>query len=419
MLKRIRGLIRGYQAGRKYRRILKSNKHLDTVYFDIGSTYCKCAFKSTVLNFKSSIREVEKVQITPAINNWIEVDGRYFVIGESTKANEVFKRKYLRTNINILVLYGIKLLKEKKVLRGNDIKINMLVPSNELQYKKVLETKLNGMYLVDGTETSITLNKLFCEGESSGVYFKEKYNYNGNLGVVNIGGYSTDVIVINSSNATEKVASISTGVQSLLSELTRFVDGVPNSNILSSWLNDGYLIKETSEVKEVKKQFAENIYFDVVANAIKTVNPDNLRLVFTGGGALLLEKELKEVLKDYKIVVLSKEEATYSDLLGAIALDNNNVIEVPSEAPREEIKEVEEVIAEEVMEKAEEVQKNVIELLGTKEKDLKLTNEKSKYDICSEYFDAGFTNKDIMEKIDVAYQTLKNYRSKWNKSRVV
>ena len=85
MLKRIRGLIRGYQAGRKYRRILKSNKHLDTVYFDIGSTYCKCAFKSTVLNFKSSIREVEKVQITPAINNWIEIDGRYFVIGESTK----------------------------------------------------------------------------------------------------------------------------------------------------------------------------------------------------------------------------------------------------------------------------------------------------------------------------------------------
>lgn len=398
--------LRGILNNRKYKKILKRNKQQDTIYVDLGSTSIKMCFQNELINFKASIRKANNEnEITPAMKNFIKVGNDYYIIGEANKSNEIASYKAERDNIDILILYGIKLLKSKGIKLKSTLKINILVPFTELKFKDILSKKINGVYKLEGKEITLVVNKLFVEGESSAIYFKEKYKVEGNLIVCNIGGKTSDINIINSNDNIEKTMSVNMGVQALLSEIVRYTKA-PSSNILSTWLSDGYKFtkEEMDHIKKVNREFINNIYNDLIANSIKLVNPNNTKILFTGGGSLILKDSIIEELKEYKIKILNKYESIFSDLLGAMILSNETLnIENIDNNKFTDTKQIEEKEESEI----QEIKENKI---------VNLSNcRKTKYELFVELFEAGFSSQEIMEKTNMAKQTLKNYKSKYTK----
>lgn len=376
----------------RYQRVIKNNNHKDILYVDLGSTSVKMCCQNELIQFKASIREITNtILITPAMSNWVSVNNNYYIIGEANKSNEVCFYKYERKYLEVLILYGVKLLRSKGVVIGDNLKVNILVPFTELKYIKVLEDKINGLYQTDIGEIILTLNKSYVEGESSGVFFKEHYKVAGNLIVCNIGGKTSDITIINSNNSIEKIMSINMGIQSLLSEIVKYTSA-PSSNILSNWLQDNYKFSKEEEIhlKEVNKDFINNIYNDLIVNAIKLTNPQNTTILFTGGGSLILKNEIQELLKDYKVKVLNQYESVYSDILGAMILSKETIKLKSESIPNETIaKEI--ILDEEIKER------------------------KSMYQQFVELFEAGLSAEEIMDRTRMAKQTFKNYKSRYNK----
>lgn len=79
------------------------------------------------------------------------------------------------------------------------MKVDILLPYNQIHTKKQLSNRIDGIYQVRNNlhefDLSLTLNKVFVEGETSKVYFEKNYNTGGNTCVVNI-GYSTTNIAL-------------------------------------------------------------------------------------------------------------------------------------------------------------------------------------------------------------------------------
>lgn len=388
MIRKIKELINKW----KHQRVIKNNNDIDILYVDLGSTSVKMCYQNELIQFKASIREITNtILITPAMSNWISVNNKYYIIGEANKSNEVCFYKYERKYLEVLILYGVKLLRSKGVVIGDDIKVNILVPFTELKYIKALEDKINGLYQTDIGEIILTLNKPYVEGESSGVFFKEHYKVAGNLIVCNIGGKTSDITIINSNNSIEKIMSINMGVQALLSEIVKYTSA-PSSNILSNWLQDNYKFSKEEEIhlKEVNKDFINNIYNDLIVNAIKLTNPQNTTILFTGGGSLILKNEIQELLKDYKVKVLNQYESVYSDILGAMILSKESIKLKSESIPNE-------TIAKEIA------------------LDEEIKERKSMYQQFVELFEAGLSAEEIMDRTKMAKQTFKNYKSRYNK----
>lgn len=398
MFKKIRELINKW----KYSKVLKKHTESETLFIDLGSTSIKCAFKGELISFKSSIRKVLDVnEITPATKNYIKVNNEYFIIGEAEKSNESAEYKVDRKHIDIMILYGLKVFKEKGIKVSDNSKLNILLPFNEIQFKSKLENRINGLYKVDDEQVTLTVNKVFCEGECSSVFYKEHYKDKGNVIVINVGGKTTDVNSTNANGHREKIVSIDLGTQYLLSQVVRFTKA-PTSNILSQWLVDGYkLTKEEKEhLGQAGKEFISNIWNDLYSGVIKAANPQNTTILAVGGGANLLKDTIEEAIpKGYKVKTLSSYENIYSDILGAMILEKESV--TINNKPKEEIKEFIEEVALDL---------DVPEVIVAA-----TTEKKTKYQMFVELFEAGLTNEEIMEKTDMAKQTLKNYKTKYNK----
>lgn len=396
MFRRIREALNN----RKYKKILKQVNIDDTVYVDLGSTSIKMAYNGELITFKSSIREVRDIhEITPAMKNYIEVNNKYYIIGEAEKSNEVCDYKVDRKYIDIIILYGLKVFKYKGIKVSNNLKINILLPFDEIQFKSRLEKRINSLYKVESGQVTLTVNKIFLEGESSSVFYREHYKAKGNIIVANVGGKTTDIHLINSDGYSEKTISIDLGTQYLLSQLVRYTKA-PTSNILSQWLADGYKFtkEEKEHVREVGKDFISNIWNDVYSGVIKIANPQNTTILIVGGGANILKDSIKESLPNsYKVKTLSNYENIYADLLGAVILDGDN-INIPIEIDKK-VDEVESI-------------KKVSSKKGTVKK-------KGKYEDFVLLKKKGMEQQDILDKLGIALQTYRNMQCKYNKENRV
>lgn len=397
MKQMVRGLIDRIQAIRnkvKYNKIKKNiniNNTNDIVYVDLGASNIKMSYKGELLTFRSSIRKVLVEDEITIQKNAIRCNGCWYIVGESNQPTGNYEYKYQKEYLEVLILFGLSMFKDKVNGIGENLKVNILLPYNQLHTRKNLENKINGVYEVNYINTlgiqefstSITLGNVFAEGEASKVYIEKNHNTYGNLCVINIGYSTTEATLVNTLGNRENFISLNIGTNNLLSQYLKYTKA-PTSSILSSWLNDGYTFSkdEARAIAEVNKQYISTLWNDIYNGVIKLSNPTNTSIVFVGGGANLLIDSFKEAIpKEYNVKALIPLESSYSDLLGMILLSNDTI---------------------------EPTKINPVEEVPT-------TKKLSNYEKFKELKEKGLEVKEIATVTGLAIQTLRNYNVKYNK----
>lgn len=388
-LRRIKNKIENVLRKFKYKKFKKVNSSNDIVFVDLGASSIKMSYKGELITFRSSIRKVyDKNEITIQ-KNAINVNGEWFIVGESNLSTGNYLYKYEKEYLEVLILFGLSMIKDKVRSISNDLKVNILLPYNQIHTKKQLSNKIDGIYEVRNNlhefDLALTLNKVFVEGEASKVYFEKNYNTVGNTCVVNIGYSTTDIALYNTLNCREQITSINIGTNNLLSQYLKYTKA-PTSSVLNTWLNDGYTFtkEEYKNISMVNQEYIKTLWNDIYNGVIKLSNPGNTSVVFCGGGALLLIDEFKQSIpREYNIKVLNEIECIYSDLLGMILLSNEKVsvenyeYDYEPEPPRK--------------------------------------NKVSNFEKFIELKEQGYTNEEIIRITNLAPQTIRNYQSKLNK----
>lgn len=291
----------------------------DTVYVDLGASSIKMSYKGKFITFRSSVRQAMDEEMTFQENK-IQVDGKWYIIGESSQPTGTYQYKYRKENLHVLVLYGLKLLGFER----DEAQLHVLLPYNELGTTKELNVKLCSTYQLHDTRVKLQVAKVYVEGESSKHYISQKLKLKGkNVCVVNVGYSTTDIALFSSNGYREKMVSLSLGTNAILSEVAGYTQA-PTSSILNAWLVDGYKFTKDEQLKvsNVTSRFLSMIKSDLGSTVFKIANPQNLVIVWCGGGSQLLQGEIDRVFKGYSCKVLDVEDAIYTYLKGMIKLHN-------------------------------------------------------------------------------------------------
>ena len=385
-LRRIKNKIEDIIRKFKYRKIKKFNNSNETVFVDLGASSIKMSYKGELITFRSSIRKVYDNNEITIQKNSINVNGQWFIVGESTQPTGNYEYKYEKEHLEILILFGLSMIKDKVKNISNDLKVNILLPYNQIHTKKQLSNKIDGIYQLRNNlhefDLALTLNKVFVEGETSKVYFEKNYNTGGNTCVVNIGYSTTDIALYNTLNCREQITSINIGTNNLLSQYLKYTKA-PTSSVLNTWLNDGYTFtkEEYKNISMVNQEYIKTLWNDIYNGVIKLSNPGNTSVVFCGGGALLLIDEFKQSIpREYNIKVLNEIECIYSDVLGMILLSNEKI--------------------------------NIENYKCDYEPEPPRKSKVSNFEKFKELKEQGYTNEEIIRITNLAPQTIRNYQSK-------
>ena len=132
---------------------------------------------------------------------------------------------------------------------------------------------------------------------------------------------TTDIALFSSQGYREKMVSLSMGTNAIMSEVVGHTQA-PTSSILNSWLVDGYKFTKDEQLKvsSMTSRFLSMIKSDLESTVFKVANPQNLVIVWCGGGSQLLQGEIDKLFKGYTCKVLDVEDAIYTDLKGMIKL---------------------------------------------------------------------------------------------------
>ena len=346
-----------------------TNGDSDAVYVDLGASSIKMSYKGEFITFRSSVRVASDEEVTFQ-DNKILVDGKWYIIGESSQPTGTYQYKYRKENLHVLVLYGLKLLGFEQV----EARLHILLPYNELHTTKELNSKLSSHQLHDA-KVKLQVAKVYVEGESSKHYISNKLKLKGqNVCVVNIGYSTTDIALFSSNGYREKMVSLSMGTNAIMSEVVGHTQA-PASSILNSWLVDGYQFTKDEQLKvsSVTSRFLSMIKSDLESIVFKVANPQNLVIVWCGGGSQLVHSEIDRVFKGYSCKVLDVEDSIYTDLKGMIELHNPATEE------------------ERVLTKEEREQK-IVELKGQ-----------------------GYKSKEVAQMLGCSESTVNNFMTKYNK----
>lgn len=432
----VRCLIEKVREIRSKVKYKKSVKGLDTgdgtqLFIDIGSSSIKASIGNEYITFRASIREVINRNELTIANNVICVDGSWFVIGENNTPVQNVNLKCEKENLNILVLYAVKLIKEKICnIDLSNIQVNTMLPFNQLHTVERLSKVINNNYMVSdlkGNELQINLvtNKVMCEGETSLVYLNEIHNTNkcDNTVVLNFGNSTIDCITMdNVQNARQEVMTINQGTNLLFANYLKYLPQVPNSSLLGSFLKSGKFKFTKEEQKGIdfeNELYLKSIWYDV-ESLIKKVNLYSTNIIVTGGGAMVLHKAIKERLEDrYNIILPSNEDAIYSDLKGLkLICNNNNNDDVTSHDNNGMTIEDDGNGNKIFINNKSLVTSNQAEKVISNNM---ITNTKSNFDLFITLRESGYSLKQIYENklLELSYGTLKNYNCKYNKLQMV
>ena len=294
-----------------------NNSNSDILYIDLGASSIKMSYKGKFITFRSSVRVASDEEVTFQ-DNKILVDGKWFIIGESSQPTGTYQYKYMKENLHVLALYGLRLLEFEQ----DEAQLHVLLPYNELGTTQELKRKLGGVYQLYVTKMKLQVVKVYVEGESSKHYISNKLKLKGqNVCVVNVGYSTIDIALFSSNGYREKMMSLSMGANAILSEVAGYTQA-PTSSILNAWLVDGYKFTkdEQSHVSGVTSRFLSMIKSDLESTVFKVANPQNLVIVWCGGGSQLVQGEIDKVFKGYSCKVLDVEDSIYTDLKGMIEL---------------------------------------------------------------------------------------------------
>ena len=340
------------------------------VYVDLGASSIKMSYNGKFITFRSSVRVASYEEVTFQENK-ILVDGKWYIIGESATPTGNYKYKFQKENLHVLVLYGLQLLE----FQEDEVQLHILLPYNELGTTKELHSKLSKSYQLCDTKMKLQVAHVYVEGESSKHYISQKLKLKGkNVCVINVGYSTTDIALFSSKGYRENMVSLSMGTNAILSEVVGHTQA-PTSSILNSWLVDGYKFTkdEQLQVSGVTSRFLSMIKCDLESTVFKVANPQNLVIVWCGGGSQLIRDEINKVFKGYSCKVLDVEDSIYTDLKGMIELHNPATEE------------------ERVLTKEEREQK-IVELKGQ-----------------------GYKSKEVAQMLGCSESTVNNFMTKYNK----
>lgn len=308
----------------------------NTVVIDQGANSYKVCSSKNKLTYKSSKEEVD-IDTVMLEQNVITINNRTYKIGTDkiSQSSETLKYKKEYTE---LMLYGIAKLDllekfDKNKSGIKEIDVYILVPKSQLNTKDYYAVELdNKLYKckVNGHEEvkyKLHFKRLFAEGLSSynALDSKTLKNIEG-LIIANMGMSTIDVFNLNSELAEESNGVLNMGARHILFELMQELSNhnlaLDNSNMVNKYLlSGGELTKPQQKcVIKVKNAFVVEMYKElrsIFLNANK-----NTTVLFVGGTALMLKKELTEFFKknnkNLKIKFLSDEDSIFADCIGAM-----------------------------------------------------------------------------------------------------
>ncbi len=326
--------VRGIRNKCRYNKAIKNTDADGTqLFIDIGSSSIKVSIGNEYINFRASIREVTNRNELTIANNVIGVNGRWYVIGENNTPVQNVNLKYQKENLNVLVLYSIKILSEKVKTDLANVQVCTMLPFNQLNTRDKLEKVINGVYNVEDLRDNkitinMTLSNVQCEGETSLVYFNSVHsNKCDNTIVLNIGNSTIDAITFdNVQNARQEVMTINVGTNLLFTNYLKYLSHVPNSSLLGSFLKSAkfkFSKEEQKAIDQENEMYLKSIWYDV-ESLIKKVNQYSCNIIITGGGVMVLHEAIREVLGDrYNIILPNKEDVIFSDLKGLKLICSN------------------------------------------------------------------------------------------------
>lgn len=411
IINKITNKVKEIRGKLKYKKLMKTNDgNTSKVFIDIGSSSIKANSGNAYINFRASVREVTNRNELTIQRNAIEVNGKFFVIGEANTEVQNVTLKYTKENLNVLVLYAIKLLGEKVDINLDNIEVSTMSPFNQLYTKDKLAKVINGNYVIKdlqgyNKEYNVTLANVQCEGETSLIYFTNVYgNKSDNTIVLGIGGSTIDCVTIdNTLNARQEVMTINQGTSSLLPMYLKYLPSVPNSSLLGNFLKSGkykFTKEEQLGIDLENRLYLKAIWHDV-ESLIRKCNPYSTNIIITGGGAMLLHKAIKELLGDkYNLILANAKECLYSDLMGLrlIANDSNDFTPVePVDSYQSENDQA-------------EIETRAIPSGGE-------PKGKSNFEMFCALKEQGYTLKQIHKAklLPLTYNSLKNYSCRYNK----
>lgn len=364
--------------------------------FDIGASSIKCSDGKNYISFRSSVRKAKSTEISIQ-NNKVKVDNQWYIIGENNAPTGNYIYKYMKENLEVLIIHGINELKKiNKKIDDDTIVIDVLLPYNQLSTIEKLKAKLNGTYNVDGEKMSIIVDKVLTEGEASKYFIDKTFGTDKSSVCINMGYSTIDCVLFDRNNNRQAISTINIGSNMLLSNYLKYFAECPSSSVLCSWFDEGFkLSNEEDKFINIENEiFLDMVWNDLNNSILRLCNKQNTTIYFMGGTVNLLGDKIEKNLSDkgYRIVVLKDEQAKYSDLIGAMLMSNNAI-----EVPQKEDKEVKSTAKKEVKKKS-------------------TGRRKSKnYSLVVQYIENGLSNQEIVDMTNLKMQTVKNYRCKYKR----
>lgn len=385
----------------------------DIVCVDLGASSIKMSYNGNCITFRSSVRKVLDINEITVQKNFINVNGEYFIVGESTQSTGNYFYKYEKEYLNVLILFGLVKLGVKE----SNINTHIVLPYNQLNTLPKIQSKVNGVYQVktldEEVKVNLVISKAYVEGETSKVYFENRYNILGNICIVNIGYSTVDITLYDDLGNREIISSINIGTNNLLSNYLRHTKA-PTSSVLSNWMAQGYKFSniEKKYINIENEKYINTLWNDLYNGVLRIANPQNTSIILCGGGSILLKDTIKDFLSntDFKIIIPSNEDSIFSDLKGIELLSSmsNRVNDITLNNNEE---------SKGILDEVNEVNKDINEVLPSNEvspsKPSKVKGEN--YMRFKNLKNQGYNNNDIVDILGLKKQTIANYSTRYKK----
>lgn len=393
-MKKLLSIVNKIKQKFKYKKIQKQFKSIDSkVTVDIGASSLKFSDGKNFKSIRASVRPAEETEISIQ-NNKILVNNQWYIVGEPTTPTGNYTYKYEKPMLDILVLYAINELRKLNKNIGTNVKVNLLLPYSQLSTIPILKSKVSGTYNVNGEEITVLADRVITEGEASKFLIDKLYGTNKSSVCINMGYSTIDNVAFDENNNRIAISTINVGSNMLLSSYLKHFPECPSSSVLCNWFDSNMKLNKTEKlnVEAENEKFINVVWNDLYNSILRLCNKQLTTVYIMGGTANLLGDTIEKVLvpKGYKVVVLKGDLAKYTDLIGAMLLSNIDV-EVPT-LPKDKVpKEVPEVI------------------------EIPRVRKKNNYSLVVQHIQNGLSNDEIVNITSLKIQTVKNYRSKYNR----
>ena len=299
------------------------------VFFDFGNNATKAMDSYNKIKFDSKCREVSKEEVNDETNAMC-VDSKWYMMHESNATFNSKERKIDREEFIPILLYALERLNKQRRFDFKKgiatIDLFMLLPLTQIKdesefrrklAKKVFEVKLN-----DGEVHKYKINLIKCLKE--GAMSRYALDCEGRKIIIDIGGGTIDSYVFDEYNNEIDKMSLPTGIRDLLGKYVANGIGRKHGVVADQFLKESYpFSKEQLKAKEkVEIEYIEKIMMDLYSTLITNYNEYNTTIVFIGGGAKALEKNLIKWFEKNscysrdKLIFLDDNNSVYANVLG-------------------------------------------------------------------------------------------------------